>query len=107
MSQVVKGTFSSGASVGVGQTSDALVIPTNVTTARLTLLNNSISVIDGSNTVKTQKSTNNGLTWADQTTYNSAQSNVAVTVVPGEHWRFSLVTQQALKSMDYELSAQS
>ena len=107
MSQVIKGTFSSGQSAGVGQTSPELMIPSGVTTARLTLPNNSTSVIDGSNTVKTQKSTNGGQTWADQTTYNSAQSSVAVTVAHGEVWRFALVTQQALKSMDYELSVQS
>lgn len=107
MPQSIKGTFVSGASVGVGQTSPELMIPSGVTTARLTLPNNTISTIDASNTCKTQKSTNGGQTWADQTTYNSAQSNVAVTVAHGEVWRLALVTQQALKSMDYELSAQS
>ena len=107
MSQIIKGTFSSGASVGVGQTSAELMIPSGVTTARLTLPNNSISVIDGSNTCKTQKSTTGGQSWADQTTYNSAQSNVAVTVAHGEVWRLVSVAQQALKSMAYELSVQS
>ena len=103
MSQNVKGTFSSAGSVAVGQLSDVLAIPTGVTNMRLTLG----GTIDASNTVKSQKSTNGGQTWADQTTYNSAQSAVAVTVAAGEQWRLCLVTQQALKTMDYSLSAES
>ena len=111
MSQNIRGTFSSGASSGVGQTSDVLAIPTGTTTARLTIPNDSThpvnSTIDASNTCKTQKSADSGATWADQTTYNSAQSAVAVTVAAGEQWRLVLVSQQANKSMAYELSAQS
>lgn len=107
MAQSIKGTFSSGASAGVGQTSAELVIPSGVTTARLTVPNNAISTIDASNTVKTQRSLNNGVTWADQTTYNSAQSSTAITVAHGEQWRLSLVAQQAFKSMDYTLSCES
>ena len=111
MSQIIRGTFASGQSSGVGQTSAELLIPTGTTTARLTIPNDSTSpvnsTIDASNTVKTQKSTDYGVTWVDQTTYNSAQSNVAVTVAAGEQWRFFLISQQANKSMSYELSAQS
>ncbi len=107
MAQAIKGTFASGSSAGVGQTSAELMIPSGVTTARLTLPNNTISTIGASNTCKTQKSTNGGQTWTDQTTYNSAQSNVAVTVAHGEVWRIASVAQQAFKAMDYELSVQS
>ena len=107
MPQIIKGTFASGASAGVGQTSAELMIPSGVTTARLTLPNNTISTNDASNNCKTQKSTNGGQTWADQTTYNSAQSNVAVMVAHGEVWRLASVAQQAFKSMEYELSVQS
>ena len=114
MSQVVKGTFASGGSVNLGLLSGVLIIPTppnapgtGVNRLKLTLLNNGHSVIDGSNTVKTQKSVDNGQTWADQTTYNSAQNATQVVVVAGEQWRLALVSQQAGRSLDYELSIQS
>lgn len=114
MSQVVKGTFAGGGSINLGLVSDVLLIPTppvapgsGVDRLKLTLLNNGHSVIDASNTVKTQKSTNNGQTWVDQTTYNSAQNATQVVVVAGEQWRLALVSQQAGRSLDYELSIQS
>ena len=110
MSQIVKGTFASGGSVNLGLLSDTLVIPTpsnapasGASALKLTLAGS----IDASNTCKTQKSVNNGLTWTDQTTYNSAQTLTQVTVAAGEQWRLALVAQQAGKSMDYELSIQS
>lgn len=103
MSQNVKGTFASGKSSNAGsQFSDVLVIPTGVTSMRL----NIAGAIDASNTVKTQKSTN-GLTWSDQTTYNSAQTNTSVSVAHGEQWRLALVASEALKSINYSLSAES
>jgi hypothetical protein len=101
--QNVKGTFASAASFNAGAVSDALVIPTGVTTMRLSIG----GTIDASNTVKSQKSVNNGQAWADVTTYNSAQSATAVTVASGEQWRLAIVTQQAVKAMDYALSAES
>jgi hypothetical protein len=111
MAQNIAGTFASGGSSGVGQTSAELVIPTGVTQARLTIRNDTVhpdnSVINGSNTCKTQKSTNNGQTWVDQVTYNRAQNNTAITVVPGEHWRLVLVSQQAGSNMHYSLSVES
>lgn len=103
MSQKIAGSFASGGSATLGQISDVLVIPSNVTTARLNLSNN----IDASNTCKTQKSTNSGGSWADQTTYNSAQSNVAVTVANGEQWRIAQVAGQATKQIGYSFSAES
>ena len=79
MSQNVKGSFASGASVQIGETSAELVIPSGFTTMKLTTVG-----LDASNTVKTQKSTNSGAAWADQTTYNSDQTATAVTVAHGE-----------------------
>ena len=104
MSQNGKGTFASGNSSNAGsQFSDALVIPTGVTSMKLTLA----GAVDASNTVKTQKSSNGGQTWADQSTYNSAQNGTAVAVVAGERWRLALVASQALKAIDYSLSVES
>jgi hypothetical protein len=102
MSQAVKGSFTSGASVGIGEISAELVIPSNYTTMKLSLG----GTIDASNTCKTQMSTD-GQAWADQTTYNSAQTNTAITVAHGQRWRLVSVTQQALKAMDYGLSVES
>jgi hypothetical protein len=102
MSQNVAGTFLSAQSVNVGQISDTLVIPTSVVSMRLNLAG-----LDASNTVKTQKSVNSGQAWTDQVTYNSAQTNTAVTVVAGEHWRILVVTQQAGKQMTYSMSVES
>jgi hypothetical protein len=103
MSQNVKGNFASASSSNLGQTSDVLVIPSGVTSMLLTLG----GTIDASNTAKTQKSTNSGQTWVDQTTYNSAQTNVAVTVAAGEQWRVAIVTQQPLKQLHYGMSVES
>lgn len=103
MSQNVKGTFISAQSVNLGQVSDVLVVPTGRTSLRLNLG----GTLDASNTVKTQKSTNQGQTWADQTTYNAAQVNTAVAVADGEQWRLAIGAQQALKAIDYSLSAES
>lgn len=102
MSQIVKGSFASAGSANLGVNSDALVIPSGVTSMKL-----SVSGLDASNTVKSQKSTNNGHTWADQTTYNSNQSAVAVTVAHGEQWRLFVITQQVTKLIDYIMSAES
>ena len=125
MSQNVKGSFSSGASVCLGQFSSPLMIPTakgltGTYQLKLTIPNNAgaaggPSTIDASNTAKTQKSTDGGFSWVDQTTYNSAQALTLVTVVgpdnlpatPAEQWRLALVSQQALKSMEYSLSMEN
>jgi hypothetical protein len=112
MPQNIQGTFVSGSSPGPGQTSDVLVIPAGTVngaatySARLTLPSNPISTIDASNTARTQRSLDNGVTWANQVTYNSAQNNVAITVAPNEQWRLQLITQQAFRSMDYSLSVE-
>lgn len=102
MSQCVQGTFSTASNPVSGNDSPPLVIPTGTTTMRLTLTG-----LDASNTVKTQKRVTPGGAYADQTTYNSNQSNVAVTVAAGEEWRLLGITQQVLKDIQYKLSAES
>jgi predicted cupin superfamily sugar epimerase len=102
MSQCIQGTFTTGAVAAPGEISDALVIPTGTTTARLTTLG-----LDASNTVKTQKVTAPGTAWADQTTYNSDQTNLGITVAAGEQWRLVHVAATAIKDIRYKLSAES
>lgn len=102
MSQNVKGTFATGSNPVSGYESAALVIPTGTVTMRLTLTG-----LDASNTVKTRKRTAPGGAYADQTTYNSNQSNVAVTVAAGEEWQVIGITQQAFKDIQFTLSAES
>lgn len=103
MSQNISGTFVNGQSANPGQISDTLVIPSGVTSARLNLS----GAIDASNTVKAQKSVNNGQSWTDGSTYNSVQANTAITVAHGEQWRLVTVAQQALKAVNYSLSVES
>jgi hypothetical protein len=97
----VQETFTTGATAAVGNASDTLVVPTGVTSMKLTTVG-----LDGSNTVKTQKRVAGGA-WSDQTTYSSDQTNTAVTVAAGEEWRLVQVTQQAIKDVRYKLSCES
>lgn len=99
---IISGSFDSAGSIALGVPSGPVVIPSNCTSAKL-----SLSGLDASNTVKTQKSTNNGQSWADQVTYNSVQTNTAITVVPGEHWRLVVVAQQVTKHIDYRFTCES
>ncbi len=105
MTAAIVGTFACGSTpAGAGaMQSGVLVIPSGATTAKLTLGD----AIGASNTVKTQKSTNNGATWVDQVTYNAAQAATPVAVVPGEHWRLVNVAIQALSQVSYKFSAES
>ncbi len=102
MSQAMTGTFATGPTSSVANVSDSLLVHSSITTMRLT-----IDGLDGSNTVKTQKRTTPGGAWADQTTYNSNQSLVGVTVAAGEEWRVFQITQQASKDIRYKLSLES
>jgi hypothetical protein len=97
----VQGTFATGSNPVSGNTSDVLEVPTGVTSAKLTTTG-----LDASNTIKTQKRTAGG-TWADQTTYNSDQTNTAVTVAAGEEWQIVGVTQQAFKDLRFKFTAES
>lgn len=101
---LIQGTFHTGAVPITGlqpNGSDVLTVPTGMTSMRLTLTG-----LDGSNTVRTQKRTAGG-TFADQTTYNADQAAVAVPVAAGEEWRVVQVTQQATRDIRYKLSCEN
>jgi hypothetical protein len=102
MSQVVHGTFATGANAAPGGISDVLVVPTGTTALKLSTLG-----IDASNTIKTQKVTAPGTAWADQTTYNSDQTLTSISVAAGEQWRLVHVAATAIKDVKYKLSAES
>lgn len=97
----VQGTFATGANAVSGNASDVLEVPTSVTSAKLTTVG-----LDGSNTIKTQKRTAGG-TWADQVTYNSDQTNTAITVAAGEEWQLVCVTELALTDIRFKFSCES
>lgn len=97
----VQGTFATGSNAVSGNASDVLEVPTSVTSAKLTTVG-----LDASNTIKTQKRTA-GAAWVDQTTYNSDQTNTAITVAAGEEWQIVGVTQQAFKDLRFKLTAES
>ena len=102
---LIQGTFATGSvPITAAQLngSDVAVVPTGMTTMRLTLTG-----LDGSNTVKSQKRTTPGGTFVDQTTYSSDQNSVAVTVASGEEWRVVQITQQAIKDIRYKLSLEN
>lgn len=99
---LVQGTFATGSNPVSGNASDVVDVPYGTTSMKLTTTG-----LDASNTIKTQKSTNNGSTWTDQTTYNSDQTNTAITVAATEQWRVIGVTQQALKDIRFKLSCES
>jgi hypothetical protein len=102
MSQKIAGTFASATGVLLGLTSAQLVIPSTPVQAKL-----NTTGLDASNTIKTQKSTDNGITWVDQTTYNSDQTNTLVTVAHGEQWRVFLLAQQAGKQIQYSFGVEN
>jgi hypothetical protein len=96
----VAGSLTTGSAASVGNPSDVCVIPTGRTSMRLT-----VSGLNGSNTVKTQKRTTPGGTFADQVTYNSDQSATAITVAGGEEWRLVTVAMQATRDIRFEMNA--
>lgn len=98
---IVQETFTTGPAGSVGNASDVLVVPTGMTTMRLTTTG-----VDASNTVKTQKRTAGGA-WADQTTYSSEQAATAITVATGEEWRLVQVSQQTTKDVRYKMSCEN
>ena len=100
---LVQGTFVTGPTgSGVGNFSDVLDVPQGITSMTLTLTG-----LDGSNTVKTQKNTSAGGAWVDQTTYNSDQTRISVPVTNLEQWRLAVVSQGALKDIRYKMSIES
>lgn len=101
----VSGSFAASANSTVGcagVASDICDVPYDYTTMRVTLTG-----LDASNTVKTQKNTSPGGAWVDQVTYNSNQANIAVTVSKTEQWRLVCVAQQPGKEIRYKLSVES
>lgn len=102
MSQKIAGTFASPLSVMLGQISDSLMVPSTPVQAKLNTIG-----LDASNTVKTQKSVNNGASWVDQVTYNAEQTNTLITVAHGEVWRIVSVAQQVGKQIQYSLGVEN
>lgn len=100
MPQNIQGTFV-GAFVGSpGATSDALVVPSGTTEARLTLNGRP----GGVDSVMLQRSLDSGQTWQDQETY-AVPSSAAVAVAHGEQWRLKAVdvpTQPVYYSLSVE-----
>lgn len=64
--------------------------------------------LDANNSVKSQRSDDNGLTWADVTTYVADQAAVAVTDnAQGRQYRLNLVKIQAGKVISYKMTKES
>jgi hypothetical protein len=104
---LVQGTFATGANPVSANASDVVDVPSfNPAFAAPTMKLTTVG-LDASNTIKTQKSTNNGSTWVDQTIYNSDQTNTPIAVAAQEQWRVIGVTQQATKDIRYKLSLES
>lgn len=93
----VQGTFTN-----LGQIS--AVMDENQGTFKLTATG-----LDASNTVKTQKSTDNGSSWTDVTTYNSDQASTVITPGSNEQFRLTSVLLQVAsnKQIAYKLSRES
>lgn len=105
MAQNIAGTFVAtvGATAG-GQASPILVIPSGVTSARVNVSGD----IGASNRVFVQKSTDNGQNWTLTNNLSAAQTNLAVTVAHGEHWRLlAQSTSNANKTIVYSMSVES
>jgi len=104
---VVQGTFATGANPVAGNASDILDVPNYNTAFAAPTMKLTTVGLDVNNTIKTQKSINNGSSWVDQTTYNSDQTLTPIAVNPGEQWRVFGVTQQAFKDIRFKLSMES
>lgn len=104
---MIQATFATGANPVAGSASDIVDVPSfNVAFTAPTMKLTTVG-LDASNTIKTQKITSPGTAWADQVTYNSDQTNTAITVAAGEQWRVVGVTQQAFKDIRFKLSLES
>lgn len=95
MSAAIQGTFTN-----LGHPSH--VMAENLGAFALTTLG-----LDGSNTIKSQRSTTNGAVWIDVTTYNSEQTGTVITPAAGEQYRLVGVTQQANKDIKYKMSREN
>ncbi|WOS40690.1 hypothetical protein [Xanthomonas rydalmerensis] len=100
--QNLKGTFAAGQSVLTNVHGDVLMVPTGVTTLRLTATG-----LDATTNLRTEKLTPGAGSWTNVQTYTSAQNNLAITAADGEQWRVRAFAVQPLKQVEYSLSAES
>ena len=104
MPQNVSGTFAASASTtNAGMRSDTLVIPSGVTSFRLSLSGD----IDTNNRVNLSKSLDGWQTITAIANYLTVQSNTAIPAANGEQFRLTCTTAQAGKVIYYSLSAES
>lgn len=104
---MVQGTFATGSNPVSGNVSDVVDVPSFNTAFAAPTLKLTTVGLDASNTIKTQKIVTPGTAWVDQVTYNSDQTNTAITVAAQEQWRVVGVTQQATKDIRFKLSLES
>lgn len=62
---------------------------------------------NASNTLKTQKSTNNGASWTDVTTFNSEQIGTVITPAAGEQYRVVPVSLQSFREIRFKMSREN
>lgn len=68
----------------------------------------SLTGLDANNSVKSQRSDDNGQTWTDVTTYTADQAAVAVTDnTANRQYRLNLIKIQAGKTIAYKLTKES
>jgi hypothetical protein len=106
MTQTVAGTFAvgfNGANDG-DQQSGALVIHSQNSG---NMLISSSGDLDANNKFRVQKSTDNGVTWANILTINSIVTNQVQAVNAGEQWRCSLQNMQQRKAIGYKLTLEN
>lgn len=63
--------------------------------------------VDASNTVRTEKSTDNGAKWTAVTTYNAEQAATVITPGAGEQFRLVAAALQAGKQIAYKMSREN
>lgn len=102
MAQNIKGTFQSKLADTPSAISDVLVIPNGKASARLNLRGGD----SGVDTVKAQKTVDNGVTWSDEHSYTTPQANTTFAVAHGEQWRLQMDGMPD-SAIDYSLSAES
>lgn len=106
MTVTIAGTFSAGSnSVGDGDMQSGVLVIGSTLSGNALL--SSEGTVDTNNKFRTQKSTDNGATWANVAVINTLVTNQTVAVVAGEQWRISSVNVQARKSLGYKLTLEN
>lgn len=110
MPQNIQGTFVSSSVPNGALISDVLLVPGPsgaASPSRVGLINIS-GEISASNTVQTQFSDNNGLTWSNAGgAFSTPQTNLALNLaLTGRQWRLICNMTQAGKTIFYSLSAE-